>query len=143
MKYGSSIYAPGQFERRGPLQAPRSYWAASSDYRDANCNGCGTSGWKGELIPDTVYGLSINSACQIHDWMYAEGQTDDDKTAADALFLTNLLALVAQAARATWWSWLLAPFRRRRCLKYFEAVSAFGSSAFHAAVLAKELVANS
>lgn len=103
--------------------------------RSLNCNGCGTSGWKGALIPDTVYGLSIFAACNIHDWMYAAGVTEDDRGEADATFLANLLALVEQAARASVFAWLIAPFRRRRCLLYFEAVREFGAEPFRQAEL--------
>lgn len=121
--------------RRGVLQAPLSYWSASQTVRDANCNGCGTQGWKGGLIPDTVYGLSITVACNIHDWMYAEGVTEDDRGVADATFLANLLALVEEATHSSVLAWLIAPFRRRRCLLYFEAVRQFGSDPFRQAEL--------
>lgn len=121
--------------RRGVLLAPASYWVASQPLRDANCNGCGTAGWKGELIPDTVYGLSIADACNIHDWMYAKGITEDDRGEADATFLANMLAIVEQAAKASVVAWLMAPFRRRRCLLYFEAVRQFGSDPFRQAEL--------
>lgn len=121
--------------RRGVLQAPSSYWSAAVQIRHANCNGCGTGGWKGELIPDTIWGLSVTAACNIHDWMYAEGITEDDRGEADATFLANLLALVEEAARASIVARLIAPFRRRRCLLYFEAVREFGATPFRQAEL--------
>lgn len=37
-------------------------------------NGCGASGWKVDIIPDTIYGLSIRYECNDHDidWHFAE-----------------------------------------------------------------------
>lgn len=133
-----SVYSnPAAFQRRGALSAPASYWSASCETRRLNCNGCGTSGWKGTLVPDTVYGLPISEACNIHDWMYAEGVTTDDKGEADSLFLHNLLALVESAAKASQFARWIAPLRRRRVLKYYEAVALAGGPAFDAARLVK------
>ena len=131
-----SVYSnPAVFQRRGVLAAPVSYWSATCETRRLNCNGCGTSGWKGMLVLDTAYGLPITSACDIHDWMYAEGQTTDDKGEADSLFLHNLLALVESSAKASLFARWIAPLRRRRVLKYYEAVALAGGPAFEAARL--------
>ena len=135
MKSGHSVYSPGEFQRRGAVVAPVTYWMASKTTLERNCNGCGTGGWKGTIVPDTVYGLNIVDACQIHDWMYAEGQSDGDKGEADSVFLTNMLGLIEAAARASIIARLLAPFRRRRCLKYYEAVNLMGDDAFATARL--------
>lgn len=37
-------------------------------------NGCGPAGWKIDIIPDTIYGLSIFDECCNHDidWHFAE-----------------------------------------------------------------------
>jgi hypothetical protein len=133
-----SVYSnPVALQRRGSLSAPVSYWSATCETRRLNCNGCGTGGWKGTLVPDTVYGLPITEACNIHDWMYAEGVTADDKGEADSLFLHNLLALVESAAKASLFARWIAPLRRRRALKYYEAVSLAGGPAFEAARLVR------
>ncbi len=35
-------------------------------------NGCGPSGWKGKLIPETNYGIRISDSCHVHDFEYGE-----------------------------------------------------------------------
>lgn len=106
------------------LIIPDSYRDAPLAARLARCNGCGTKGLGGWLVPDTLWGLDISEACNIHDWMYAEG---NDKAHADLIFLYNMLVLVAQ--RGGW----LAPLRRHRAVKYYLAVADLGGLAFDAA----------
>lgn len=89
-------------------------------------------------MPDTVYGLNISAACCIHDWMYAEGITQEDKDVADSVFLTNMMAIIEHAAKRSLFARCLAPFRRRRCLLYYEAVRAFGLNAFLSSELIRE-----
>lgn len=106
------------------LYAPRSYVEAPDVIRRIVVNGCGVGGWKGKLVPDTVWGLSIREACNIHDWMYHEGDTIKEKEEADRVFLNNMLRLVDAGA---WW---LRGVRRRRAHKYYLAVRMFGGPAF-------------
>jgi hypothetical protein len=106
------------------LFAPVSYWESTPEQRKAVCNGCGVAGWKGKFVPDTVWGLSIRQQCDIHDWMYEYGETEDDRGEADRAFLNNLIRGVD--ARGGWFAGL----RRRRALKYYEAVHRFGGPAF-------------
>lgn len=47
-----------------PLYAPKEYWSASQEELDEVCNGCGSK--DGIKVPDTIYGLSIKIACDIH-----------------------------------------------------------------------------
>ncbi|HBD18665.1 MAG TPA: hypothetical protein DC063_00190 [Arenimonas sp.] len=77
-------------------------------------------------MPDTIYGLRVTAACDIHDYMYFIGDGIEDKDAADRVFLNNLLRLIAAGTR---WDWL----RRLRALRartYYAAVCAFGGPAF-------------
>ena len=106
------------------LLAPQSYLDASPEERSNICNGCGTSGWKGALVPETMWGLNISEACQIHDWMYHEGLTENDKVFADILFLRNLLRIIN-----THGGWLKV-LRRYRAMTYYNAVAEAGDSAF-------------
>jgi hypothetical protein len=108
------------------LFAPMSYRGAPKEVRDIAVNGCGTGGWKGALVPETMWGLDIREACNIHDWMYLAGETIADKEEADRVFLNNLLRIIETDSR---WEWLAA-LRRRRALKYYEAVRVFGGPAF-------------
>ncbi len=75
-------------------------------------------------MPNTVYGLSILEACNIHDWMYWEGRTEYDKEFADWTFHQNMLEQIEQGHK--WLKWL----RKRRAKKYYLAVAAWGDSAF-------------
>lgn len=110
------------------LFAPATYVAASPTIRDAVVNGCGTSGWKGALVPETLWGLSVTPACNIHDWMYAIGSTIAEKEEADRVFLNNMLRLIEVAGGI----WLLQRLRRHRAWVYYQAVHRFGGPAFWA-----------
>lgn len=110
------------------LFAPDSFKSASTVERDKICNGCGAANSKFDFVPDSIYGLKICSACDIHDWMYHFGETIEDKEQADRVFLNNLLRLIE--AQTGTLNRLLKPLRRRRALKYYEAVVAFGGPAF-------------
>ena len=108
------------------LFAPASYVNALPEVRLQMVNGCGPGGWLTDLVPDTIYGLDISAACNIHDWMYAEGETIEDKQLADRVFLNNLVRIINHETRWAWLRWL----RRRRALKYYLAVKNFGGPFF-------------
>ena len=110
------------------LFAPENYVLASLAVRAQVVNGCGPGGWKVDIIPDTIYGLNVSEACNIHDWMYTTGETLADKEEADRVFLNNILRLIDAADSI----WLLRKLRRIRAREYFEAVSHFGGPAFWA-----------
>lgn len=116
------------------LYAPVSFIQADPEMIRLEVNGCGTDGWKGQLVPETFYGLNISEACNIHDWMYLLGKTIADKEEADRVFLNNLLRLIDDRTRWCWLKWL----RRRRALKYYQAVKHFGGPAFWAEKNPKE-----
>ncbi len=110
------------------LYAPDSYLNALLVDRKRVCNGCGAANAKFDFVPDSIYGLKIQEACHIHDWMYHQGKTIEDKKEADRVFLNNLLRLIE--AQTSFVGKLLKPLRRRRALKYYEAVVSFGGPAF-------------
>lgn len=110
------------------LWAPDSYKAADDETRTRYCNGCGSSGWKFDLAPwaMAISGFNPRPACLIHDWMYSEGITLDDKNKADRVFLNNMLRIIdAQGG----WRWLRA-WRRRLAFAFYQAVAEFGGPAF-------------
>jgi hypothetical protein len=115
---------------REGLACPQSFLDAPDELRRTVVNGCGSAQAKFDFIPDTLYCMPIRPACDIHDWMYWAGRSAEDKDEADRTFLNNLLRLVE--ARRGLVGRLLKPFRRRRALKYYEAVVAFGGPAFWA-----------
>jgi hypothetical protein len=119
---------------KAQLYAPSSYVNASEKVKALATNGCGPGGWKIDLIPDTIYGLDISSACNIHDWMYNAGSTLAEKDEADRVFLNNVLRLIEAGTSF----WLLKKLRRIRAQGYYEAVSHFGGPAFWAGKNSKE-----
>lgn len=108
------------------LYAPPAYYDLSEVERARICNGCGTKGLGGLIVPDTLWGLEIEDACDIHDFMWHEGSTIEDKREADRIFLNNMLRLIDGGSK--WLKWI----RRRRAYKYYEGVAVFGGPAFWA-----------
>lgn len=96
-------------------------------------NGCGPAGWKGKLIPDTIYGLHIGEACKVHDFEYHVGLTYVDKINADNRFHRNINRIIAQSKK--WPRWLrftkiLNPLRRKRAYIYYTVVREAGEDYF-------------
>ena len=110
------------------LLAPRSYAEASQALKDIICNGCGTGGWKGALVPETMYGLSVTRACNIHDWQYSKGRTECDKEKADDAFHVNMRRLIRSGT--PWFLIFLLPLRYIRAFGYYQAVNIAGDDAF-------------
>jgi len=106
------------------LVAPNTFWSATEEEIEAKTGGCGPGGIGDWFVPDTMYGESVFLACQIHDWMYGEGETQEDKMWADIVFLVNMTLLIT--ADGGW----LDSVRLRRVMTYFEAVYFGGGSAF-------------
>lgn len=105
------------------LYAPPSYWSLTDGERSCY-NGCGTSGWKGAVVPETMWGLNVTRACNIHDHMYKFGQTEEDRAEADRVFLNNLLRIIN--AKGGWLAWP----RRYRAMTYYNFVNKYGSVHF-------------
>ncbi|MDH3998052.1 MAG: hypothetical protein OET90_04355, partial [Desulfuromonadales bacterium] len=108
------------------LYVPQSFQDAPEYVRAAVANGCGASGWKVDLVPDSLYRLDVSEVCDIHDWMYHQGETLADKDEADRVLLNNLLRKINAETSYAWLRWL----RRKRALKYYQAVAEFGGPAF-------------
>jgi len=110
------------------LHESESYRNASPEERAAICNGAGAKDGIG--FPNTFYGLDMTEVFHNHDWDYHHGKTKEDKDNADRYMFFNLLIVIeAQTSIA---GRLLKPLRRRRALKYYEAVCTFGADAFWA-----------
>ena len=110
----------------GKLFAPQSFLNATILELCEVCNGCGAAGsWI--RPPKRMYGTNMVSAFHIHDWMYSEGITIEDKEKADRVMLNNLNRLIKIDSR----KWYKPSFlQRRRALKYYLAVKYFGGPAF-------------
>lgn len=69
------------------LYAPQKYIDLSKEEKKRICNGCGGRGGKiNFLIPQKEF----RECCNIHDFMYETGITEDDKRKADRLFIYNM-----------------------------------------------------
>ena len=95
-------------------------------------NGCGPVGWKGNLIPDTIYTISIKEACKIHDFEYEVGSNLKHKKEADIRFRKNLNRTVK--AKSKGWNKIFLPLKYARVWIYYISVKRAGKEAF----LAKE-----
>ena len=104
------------------LYAPNTYWKATPKEKFKICNGCGAKG--GTKVPNTMWGLNIKEACNIHDWMFEEGKTLADFYFSNAVFIMNLAIIICSGNK-----WL-APLRLFRATKYFVAVQELGQSAY-------------
>lgn len=109
------------------LYAPEGYKRLSKAQKSAICNGCGSKGFGGWIVPDTIWGLSIEEACNIHDYMYHHGKTNAEKEAADRSMLNNMIRIIEQDGKQWWW---LVRLRKIRAHNYYLSVKNFGGAAF-------------
>lgn len=113
------------------LLVPVSFILASPEEIDAKTGGCGPGSIGDWFVPDTMYGESVYLACRIHDWMYGEGETLEDKRIADRVFLWNMVVLIQESPDTGEIEGdPIDKVRLRRVMTYFEAVSYGGDDAF-------------
>ena len=111
---------------RPKIYAPITYWELSPEEKKEICNGCGAK--DGLKVPDTFWGLNMEEACNIHDYMYSIGKTHYDKLFADAMFRLNLTVIID--AKETFKDKLLSVLRHYRAGTYYIAVAKYGNSSF-------------
>ena len=104
------------------------YQKATPQQKKKICNGAGPRNF-GWIVPDTVWGLRITQAANIHDWMYHHGKTIQDKQRADRVFKNNMQRLID--AKKNQWRWV-KDLRYSRAAKYYWAVDNFGGTSFWA-----------
>lgn len=85
--------------------------------------GCGPGKWGDRTVPDTMWGLSVNLACAVHDLDYALGK---DKVKADMRLLINTLIIINTKSKSK----VLRVARRYRAMSYYSAVAELGKSSF-------------
>ena len=110
------------------LYAPVEYWVCEPELREKITGGCGPGGIGDLFIPDTMYGLNVKPACEIHDFYYGPMMpaTIECKEEADRVFLNNLIRIIEAKTQSN----LLAALRKRRARTYYHAVKTFGGPAF-------------
>jgi hypothetical protein len=102
------------------LYIPASFLAADDATKAVVCNGCGTKGIGGLLVPDAMWGLKITLVCNIHDWMYQLAETEEDEDLADYYFKCNLRRFIRMREKEDPW---LTKLRLARANTYFIAVA--------------------
>ena len=107
------------------LYAPDGFADLLPSERSSICNGIGASSGLSRLVPDTIWGIYVGIAGDIHDYSYWLGGTDEDRDTADAVFYHNLLVLIITHGG------LLAPLRRWRARKYYLALRVGGKAHFN------------
>lgn len=116
------------------LYAPSAYWDIPKEVRESRKTACGAGDGVGDaVVPDRIWGLNVTEACRIHDFMYSEGKTLEDKERADRVLLNNLLRLIDAAEESSKfrpWAMVVAAVRRYRAMTYYNAVRDFGGPAF-------------
>jgi len=109
------------------LYAPSEFWKLSYDEKMRITNGCGAANAAIDYVPDTIYGLNISAACDIHDYGYWLGGLKEDKYISDLFLLINTLQIIKQHGGNK----LMLTLRYSRAIKYFFAVDFFGKEAFN------------
>lgn len=96
--------------------------------------GCGPQGWKLDLIPDKLFGVSIIESCRIHDAMYSLGLhglglkgSESHRGVCDRVFLNNMIRTVNGIK---WQLPFIKQYRLWLANKYFKAVRNFGGPAY-------------
>lgn len=119
------------------LYAPEGFWNLKEEQKREICNQCGPKGPFSDIIPNTVWGLSIGKACDIHDYMYYSAEPKiEAKEEADRVFLNNMIRLIKEDTKP--WFYIfgikirnpLYSMRINRAYIYYEAVKRFGGSSF-------------
>lgn len=89
-------------------------------------NGCGPKGWLGRLIPDHLFGLSIERACDYHDEQYIQGGNDHQRKLADQIFLDGMLDKIRKSNDGK----LVSLLRKASAYSYYYSVRFFGKTYF-------------
>ena len=113
------------------LLVPESFLNATENEIDNKTGGCGPGEIVDWFVPDTMYGESVYLACRIHDWMYGEGETIEDKKIADRVFLWNMTVLIQESPKTgETEDSSLDLVRLRRVMTYYQSVYYGGGDAF-------------
>lgn len=76
------------------LWAPDSYRNAPADEIARVVNGCGPGAWKFDFVPDHIFHHNIRPACNIHDWCYYIGGTEEDRAFYDLMLHNNIIRCI-------------------------------------------------
>lgn len=114
-----------QLVRDGVLDAHPDFLSTPIEELLEICNGCGAAGAKIDLVPDTMWFMSVKPVCHLHDFGFKKGKTIEDKEMEDRRMMNNYVRLIDQNS-----NWLMRRLRYRRAKKYYKVVHYFGGPAF-------------
>ena len=78
-----------QYNNVDHLILPNNFSSTNNSNQLETGTKCGSGLFR--FIPDKILGVNIETACEIHDFMYERGGNHDDKKLADRLFYYNLM----------------------------------------------------
>jgi hypothetical protein len=108
------------------LFAPKEYWKLTPEAKAEIVSGCGPGDIGDYFVPDSIWGVSVKPCCNIHDYMYYVGETEEDRETADRVFLNNMVRAIVANSKSRW----LLKLRMRTVKVYYNAVREFGGPAF-------------
>jgi hypothetical protein len=109
------------------LHVAPEFLTADAAYLFTVCNGCGAAGsWF--KPPKTMWGLSVELACFLHDWDWHHAKTEQERRRADQRFLLNLLIIIEEKSQNR----ITRGLRTIRAAEYYAAVRDYGDEAFWA-----------
>ena len=103
--------------------APESYWKLSEEEKYEIVNGCGPERATG-FLPNSILGVDLRAACNIHDYTYARPDSMIDRKDADDVFFRNMKGAVNQNVKSP----ILHFFALYGIMIYYFAVRLFGRS---------------
>jgi len=106
------------------LKAPLEWHNMNSLERSIYSNGCGPKtkwGLLANLVPESLYGLPVHHACDIHDYCWYVSRTKKDFEISDEGFRSNLFAIIESVKYRFYTRWLLW-LRSYRAITYYRSV---------------------
>ena len=88
--------------------------------------GCGPGKWGNRLIPNSILGVDISPACDIHDFCYLIGKTEEERDQSDIELFANSYRIIKQKSKNKLMSFLRAVI----LTWYFLAVAYGGESVY-------------
>lgn len=104
------------------ITAPATWWSLPPATRASFSSGCGPAG--SGIRADRVLGMSFKEACNIHDYMYSTGGSEEYRSLADHVLWDNLQRIAESHPSGS----LL--FRKHAALAYYLACRGFGWAFF-------------
>lgn len=76
------------------ILAPDSYWRASKEEIRQRSNGCGPPTFLSVFVSNSIWGVDVSKACEIHDYQYSKKMSSSKRKFADYIFKENLFKII-------------------------------------------------